>query len=274
MTEEVSNDTATSVSEDETYVPGLDLLKSQFVEKDESPPTDEDDDTSPPKDELLSEDPPKDDEDDSPKESEESPQDDLDDETVRRVLAQANVQTALRSVAAQQESTIRANLKQELQLERQTEDESLLSDEELGQRKRRADEMAGPLNVAKQDGYNTAQQDFMNLGIADVWNHVEELKGLSETDRQSLNPKSSQFKSMGEYISALVDKAADIRAEKLVEKKARSMADVLVQEEMREFREKQPNPDGVSGPSSPPDKNIDYEGASGLELLKRAFDAH
>ena len=271
MTEEESKDTGTPESEDTTYVPGLDLLKTQFADTDpdEEPANDDD---SPPKDELPQEDPPKE-EDGSPKEPDESPTtDDLDDETVRRVLAQSNVQNALRSVAAQQEATLRANLREELRMERQKEDETLLSDEELGQRKRKADEMSGPLEIAKQDGYNTAQQDFMNLGLADVWNQVDELKDLPEAERQSLNPKSAQFKSMGEYISALVDTAAGIRANKLVEEKAKSMAETMVQEEMREFRSKQPNPEGVSGPSSPPDENIDRDGMLGLDLLKRAFE--
>ncbi len=273
MTEEESKDTDASESEDTTYVPGLDLLKTQFAEPDEGTVDDGDNDDSPPKGELPKEDPPKGEE-GSPEELDESEHtsEDLDDETVRRVLAQSNVQNALRSVAAQQEATLRANLTQELQTERLKEDESLLSDEELGQRKRRADEMSGPLESAKQDGYNTAQQDFMNLGLADVWNHVDELKSLPEAERQNLNPKSTQFKSMGEYISALVDTAANIRAEKLVETKAKSMAETMVQEEMREFRAKQPNPEGVSGPSSPPDDNIDQEGMLGLDLLKRAFD--
>ncbi len=264
MTEEESNDTDKTESEDTTYVSGLDLLKTEFVDE----PNSSADDTSDDSDEG-DEKPQADESDDSsPKEL-----DVLDDETIRRVLAQPNVQTALRSVAATQEANLRAELAQEVQTDRQKDEELLLSDEELGQRKRQQEAMAEPLNNAKQEGYNAAQQDFMNLGIGDIWNQVEELKSLPEADRQSLDPRSSQFKSMGEYVSALVDTAATIRADKLVQEKAQKLADTMVQEEMREFREKQPNPEGVSGPTSPPNRDIDYENATGLDLLKKAFNA-
>ena len=192
-------------------------------------------------------------------------------EDLGRALTDPRVVSQLQQFIVERDAMIRRQFELEQSQARAREEEALLSDEELGARVRATASQAPLVTAAQAQGYARAQQDMIRLGIGDVWESVPELKEMSPAERAALDPMNPKFRSMGSYFNALVDVAADRRAEKAANQKAKVLADAMVKDRLAKARKDTPGTQGPTGQGQSVRNLIDVNRMSGREILDRAF---
>ena len=195
----------------------------------------------------------------------------ISDEDISRVFKDPKVVQALQEAQGRSMAQARQLWEMELQRVREEEEALLLDDEEVGRRTREQQRMAPVLNQARAEGYARAQQEFVMHGIGDLWQKVPELRDLDADTKRQYDPTLPTWKSMGEYMNAIVDVAAAKRSEKLADKKAKELAKAMTASELNKFRQGQPSPAGVPGHGREVGKIIDVDNMTGKDILRSAF---
>jgi hypothetical protein len=192
-------------------------------------------------------------------------------EDISRVFQDPRVVTMLQQAQGQSMAQARKLWENELQALREQEEALLLDDEEVGKRVREQQRMEPVLTRARAEGYARAQQDFVANGIGDLWQKVPELRELDRSEKAKYDPTLPTWKTMGEYLNAVVDVAAAKRSEKLATAKAKELAKAMTADELNKFRKNQPSPAGVPGHGREVGKIVDIDSMSGKDILRAAF---
>lgn len=199
---------------------------------------------------------------------------DVQDEDISRVLSSPRVQAQLRDLFNRNSGQAVAEARQlwEAELARRAaeEEDLLLDDEEYGRRIRTAQKLTPQLTQAQQAGYMQGQTESFRMTIGAIW-QIDELKALPDAEKATLDPADPKFGSYPQYVDAVINKVADVRARKLAEKMAKDMTDARVQSELSKFRKSSPSPLSVAGPSGGPSPIVDFDKMSGDDLFKLAF---